>query len=107
MKMRTIVVATLFALSGAAVAKTPAGGADAQYQHVQNERNRAEKMSGEGASAAQLRQAAARLEAALGYLATPDVHERATGNIFLYFRGHDVRMDLASIYAVWARRTKH
>jgi len=93
------VVAALFALSGAAVATTPPGVANAQYQHVQLERARAEKDSGERASKAQLQQAAARLEAALGYLAKPAVHERATGNLPLYFRGSDVRYDLAAIYA--------
>jgi len=106
MTMRPLVVATLFAMSGAAVAFTPPGVANAQFQHVQRERDLAEKDSGEKASKAQLTKAVTRLEAALGYLAKPEVQERATGDASLYFRGVDVRYDLASIYARLGEREK-
>ena len=106
MSMRPLVLATLFAVSGAAVASTPVRVAAAQYAHVQEERYLADKDAGEHASKAQLQKAAARLEAALGYLAKPEVHERATGDLGLYYRGYDVRFDLASVYARLGEKDK-
>jgi C-terminal processing protease CtpA/Prc len=99
MTMRPLVLATLFAVSGIAAAETMHSVAMTQYQHLQDERTKAEHLSGAKASKADLQRAAKRLEDALVYAARPEVRERATGNAYLYYRGHDVRMDLASVYA--------
>jgi carboxyl-terminal processing protease len=68
------------------------------YEHVQAMRPEARQIA-KNASPADLKSAASLLENALTYLAREDISERATGNIYLYARGHDVRFDLAKIYS--------
>jgi carboxyl-terminal processing protease len=82
-----------------AVAATAANPATAHYTQVQATRTAVDALSKKDASPAQLREAAARLEESLRYLDQPDIHALAVGSPFLYFRGHDVRLDLARLYA--------
>lgn len=69
------------------------------YQRVQLARQQAQAIAGKDASPAALQKAARQLEHELTYLDTPLVREQAAGYKPLYFRGHDVRLDLASLYA--------
>jgi C-terminal processing protease CtpA/Prc len=78
----------------------------AGYEHVQKMRDEARQMPGKELSEAGLKKAAAHLEAALAYLARPDIRELATGNVYLYYRGHDVRLDLAGIYSEMGEKEK-
>ena len=71
----------------------------ASYQRVQLARTQAKNMSGKEANEAALRLAIRQLEAELIYLDTPPVQEQAVGYKPLHFRGHDIRVDLASLYA--------
>ena len=75
---------------------TPAKG---DYQRIQAMRAEAGKLANAGGDE-NLRKAAAKLEEALALLAQPDVAERSTGWAPLYARNHDVRMDLATVYAL-------
>ena len=73
--------------------------ADASYERIQLARRQARAMASEHATPAALQDAARQLEQELAYLDTPAVREQADGDKPLYFRGHDVRLDLAVIYA--------
>ncbi len=82
--------------TGAVAATNPA---TTPYTQVQATRTAVNALSKKDATPAQLREGVARLEESLRYLDQPDVHALATGSRFLYFRGHDVRIDLAKLYA--------
>jgi carboxyl-terminal processing protease len=71
----------------------------ASYQRIQLARTQAKTMSGKNANQAALQSAVKRLETELMYLDTPRVQEQAIGYQPLHFRGHDIRIDLASLYA--------
>lgn len=71
----------------------------ASYQRVQLARTQAKNMSGKDANQAALQLAIRKLETELIYLDTPPVQEQAIGYKPLHFRGHDIRIDLASLYA--------
>jgi C-terminal processing protease CtpA/Prc len=79
-----------------AIAANPAA---AHYTQMQATRTAVDALSKKDATPAQLREGAARLEESLRYLDQPDVHALAVGDPALYFRGHDVRLDLARLYA--------
>jgi len=81
----------------AALPAAPAAWTSAEQ--IQTIRNEVGKTTGKEAGADALRQGALRLEEALVYLDRPDVRELGTGSPYLYFRGHDVRYDLARLYA--------
>lgn len=68
------------------------------YEHAQRTRQEARELAKPGTADA-LEEAVAHLNSAIDYLAREDVRALAEGNIFLYMRGHDVRMDLAALYA--------
>lgn len=76
----------------------------ANYQRAQLARQQAQAITAKDASQAALQSAARQLEDELAYLDTPMVQEQATGYKPLYFRGHDIRLDLARIYARLDRR---
>ena len=92
-----LVVAGALVAPPVSLAADPINAMEA-YDHVQAARDQAEQIAKDGTPAA-LKSAATVLEDALSYLAREDVSERATGNVYLYPRGHDVRMDLAGIYS--------
>lgn len=69
------------------------------YERIQATRSDVDQSTGEHASPAALSAGAARLETSLRYLDQPDIDALAVGNPYLYFRGHDVRLDLARLYA--------
>ncbi len=90
--------AALFPLSTvAAAADAPLKAMDG-YEHAQNMRSEAGKMA-QGGSEEDLRKGIQHLQAALDYLAQPQLRELATGNIYLYARGNDIRLDMARLYA--------
>jgi carboxyl-terminal processing protease len=76
------------------------------YEHVQDMRREADKMAAKDAGEAGLQEAAKHLEAALDYLHREDIEELATGNPYLYGRGHDVRVDLAEVYSRMGEKQK-
>ena len=86
-----LAMSLLFALS--------AGAAPDHYAQIQATRIEVDAITGKDATPAQLKQGVARLQASLRALAQPDVEALAAGNPALYFRGHDVRIDLAKLYA--------
>lgn len=69
------------------------------HARIQATRDEVRTVTGKDATAAQLRQGVARLEESLRYLDRSDVDALALGNRDLYFRGDDVRRDLARLYA--------
>ena len=76
-----------------------ANAATDHYAHIQATRADVHAHTGKDATPAQLKQGVARLQDSLRELAQPDVAALAAGNPALYFRGHDVRIDLAKLYA--------
>lgn len=102
MQLRTTTFCLLFFLLdpqpsfAASTGTTP--GFD-QASRIQQVRNEVDALTGKDAQRPALRQGIARLEAELALLDRPDVRELGAGNDFLYFRGHDVRTDLARLYA--------
>ncbi len=87
-----------WAAAGAADAPQPSPGwRDAEK--VQQMRKQAGLDAGKAAGPAGLRKAAATLQEALDFLERQDVREIGNGNPYLHFRGHDVRIDLASVQA--------
>lgn len=76
-----------------------ANAATDYYAQIQATRADVDAHTGKGATPAQLKQGVARLQDSLRALAQPDVEALAVGNPALYFRGHDVRIDLAKLYA--------
>jgi hypothetical protein len=68
------------------------------YDHVQQMRKEAGEMA-KGGKPEDVRRAIAHLQAAIDYLSRQDIAELGDGNLFLRFRNHDVRMDLAEAYA--------
>jgi len=66
---------------------------------IQGVRKQVEALAGKDAQPAALREGAGMLEAELAWLAQPQPRELGAGNDFLYARGHDVRFDLARLYA--------
>jgi C-terminal processing protease CtpA/Prc len=91
----TLLLSACTAFAGAA-APTQAGK---DYQQIQTLRAEADRALKQDATSKGQEQAAALLEKALAMLAEPEMHARGTGSTFLYFRGFDVRRDLAAIYA--------
>lgn len=69
------------------------------FSRVQATRHAVGAFTGKDATPAQLRKGVARLEDSLRYLGQPDVDALAVGSPSLYYRGHDVRLDLARLYA--------
>ncbi len=90
-----LLLALLLSTSGFAEGTISAMSA---YEHAQRMRQEARELARPSTPDA-LEQAAGHLKAAIDYLAREDVRALAEGNIFLYMRGHDVRMDLAALYA--------
>jgi carboxyl-terminal processing protease len=84
----------------------PPADAMAAYDYVQDIRKEAEKISGTGASQADLSDAVTRLQGALAYLQRKDVRELGTGTSYLYTRRADVMRDLAAVYARLGERDK-
>jgi len=76
------------------------------YEHVQGLRKEAAEVGNETPSVADLKQAAAKLQEALDYLARPEIRELATGNMYLYARNSDVLRDLAGVYAQMEEKDK-
>ena len=65
---------------------------------IQQVRDEVRAATGNDAQPDALRQGATRLEAELAWLDRPEARELGAGNLFLHFRGHDVRADLARLY---------
>lgn len=91
----TLLLAACATWSSAATATQ----ADKDYLQIQALRSEAHQLLKQDPSPQKQEQAAALLEKALAMLSEPETHARGTGNTFLYFRGFDVRRDLAGIYA--------
>jgi carboxyl-terminal processing protease len=72
--------------------------ASALYTHVQALRAESSRLRERGGEA-DLKAALAKLQEAVAILDRPDTRERATGWLPLYFRNHDVRLDMAIVYA--------
>lgn len=101
----SLALALAFGLACSAACGATATVAPAEhFEHVQALRTEARQALQADSGPAGREQAAARLEAALTYLARPDVAAQGQGNSTLYFRGFDVRRDLAEQYAALGRR---
>jgi C-terminal processing protease CtpA/Prc len=74
------------------------------YERAQSLRDQANKIMDGEVTSKEVEAAAGYLNEALDFLATPDVQERAAGNLFLYARRADVLRDLAGAYALMGRR---
>ncbi len=96
--MIRVMLASLMTMMSTAVVAAEAIAPMDAYEHAQRMRQEARELAKPETPEA-LRAAAARLGAALDYLARDDVRALGEGNIYLYMRGHDVRMDLAAVYA--------
>lgn len=70
-----------------------------QARRIQEVRAEVTAQTGKDTQPPALRKGIARLEAELAHLDRPEVRELGAGNDFLHFRGHDVRADLARLYA--------
>jgi carboxyl-terminal processing protease len=106
--MRTI---ALLVCSIAIAASLPLNAADAvpagamgAYEHVQQARQRADKLANEKSTPEELEAAAVLLRDALAYLDTFEVREWANGNLFLYARRYDTLRDLAEVNALMGNR---
>jgi len=106
--MRALIVSLVAAVACVSAlevhAETPLTAMEA-YERVQAMRHEAGDMAKDHTEEG-LRKAIAHLQSALELLDRPDIRERATGNVFLYFRGHDVRMNLAEAYAELGEKDK-
>lgn len=99
---RVVVIGLVLAMVCSPAASSQETGGSAGFreaERIQQTRNEVETATGKDASPAELRKGAVRLEEALAFLDQPDVREIAVGNDFLHGRGHDVRYDLARLYA--------
>lgn len=94
----SLAFAALCALPATAAVAAP-DAAMADYERVQATRTAVAALTGKDATPDQLRAGATRLEDSLRYLDQADVHALAVGSPALYFRGLDVRLDLARLYA--------
>lgn len=86
-------------LSWLCTLSTAADIAATPYAQIQATRSAVAALIKNDATPDQLREGAARLEESLRILDQADVHALAVGNPSLYFRGHDVCIDLARLYA--------
>ncbi|MDQ2821213.1 MAG: S41 family peptidase [Pseudomonadota bacterium] len=75
-----------------------ANAATDYYAQIQATRADVDALTGKNATPAQLKEGVARLQKSLRELRQPDVEALAVGSQALYFRGHDVRIDLAKLY---------
>jgi len=106
MRTRDLVLCLCLLAGPAAAADGPeADAAMDAYGHAQDLRQKANKITmGASPAPGELETAAGYLNEALEFLATPEVQERAAGNLFLYARRGDVLRDLAGAYALMGRR---
>lgn len=77
-----------------------------QAVRIQKVRDEVEALAGKDAQPAALRKGIGMLEAELAWLGQPESRELAVGNAFLNGRGHDVRYDLAQLYARLGEKEK-
>ncbi len=82
------------------------GGAMQRYEAIQTLRREASAELKSGTDKEHLNVAAAKLESALKMLDETQTKELARGSEYLYFRGHDVRLDLARVYCLLGEPAK-
>ena len=101
-----IVIATsAIASTGIAAAETQPLRAMDAYEHAQALRHEADaKVDEKHPTPEGLEAAAALLREALDYLATPQVRELGTGNVFLWGRRQDVLRDYAGVLALQGKK---